>query len=397
MTKETKIGLLVGLAFIILFAIILSEKGATRGTSPPSSLTLADSSAKRERPGDAPGPLADAGRLPVESSLPGREPDKSATETSPPADRRMAAAKKPTGQPIPGEGDPLAPLPKAVVQRLNQPVEGTEQEAAPADSTDETGMSLEQAVAAALEMEPETTATGSPGASPTGRESRQEGAASGAERVAAGSGSETSSNTTVVKAVHVVEPGESLGKIAARHYGRATPSRIAAIFEANRGVLKSINLVRANDELRIPALKGDAEALFEAAPDFVVGDMVAGKSMRREGTMRIPLPVEEVTASTKAARKSPAGMDERGSPTKRPEDFLWYEVQERDTLSSIAKSELGNERRFLELYRLNRDLIKDKNVIKPGLRIRLPGMAGASGASDSRVVASLGDDGAGEP
>lgn len=28
MTRETKIGLLVGLAFIIVFAIILSEKGA---------------------------------------------------------------------------------------------------------------------------------------------------------------------------------------------------------------------------------------------------------------------------------------------------------------------------------------------------------------------------------
>jgi nucleoid-associated protein YgaU len=393
MTKETKIGLLVGLAFIILFAIILSEKGATRGTSPPSSLTLADSSAKRDRPGDAPGPLADAGRLPVESSLPGREPDKSAAETSP----RVAASKKPAGQPIPDEGDPLAPLPKSVVQRLNQPVEGTGQEAAPADSTDETGMTLEEAVAAALEIDPETTAPGGSGVSPSGHESRQKGAASGAEMVAAGSGSEASGNPAVVKAVHLVEPGESLGKIAARHYGRATPARIAAIFEANRGVLKSINLVRANDELKIPALEGEAEALFEAAADFVVGDVVAAQSSRREGTVRIPLPVEEVTASAKVARKSTAGSGERDSSARDSEEFLWYEVQERDTLSSIAKHELGNERRFLELYRLNRDLIKNKNVIRPGLRIRLPGMAGASGASDSRVVASLGDGGAGEP
>ena len=41
MTKETKIGLLVGLAFIILFAIILSEK---RGYQP-----------RRDAPGLCPG------------------------------------------------------------------------------------------------------------------------------------------------------------------------------------------------------------------------------------------------------------------------------------------------------------------------------------------------------
>ena len=44
MTKETKIGLLVGLAFIILFAIILSEKGARpagRGLPAPRWIGLA--------------------------------------------------------------------------------------------------------------------------------------------------------------------------------------------------------------------------------------------------------------------------------------------------------------------------------------------------------------------
>ena len=41
MTKETKIGLLVGLAFIVLFAIILSEKGARRGVDAPGG-RLAD-------------------------------------------------------------------------------------------------------------------------------------------------------------------------------------------------------------------------------------------------------------------------------------------------------------------------------------------------------------------
>ena len=66
MTKETKIGLLVGLAFIILFAIILSEKG-----TPPTSAvspTFAQGDAINGPTTDR--PLGDAGRLAVDSKLP---------------------------------------------------------------------------------------------------------------------------------------------------------------------------------------------------------------------------------------------------------------------------------------------------------------------------------------
>jgi nucleoid-associated protein YgaU len=387
MTKETKIGLLVGLAFIILFAIILSEKGATRGTSAPLALTEADFTAKGDRPGDASGPLADAGRLPVESSLKGREQDKAVAKRSPALAKGGPAAKETIGQPIPDEGDPLSPLPEAVVQRLNQGMGDSDEEAAPAGSTEEGALTLEQAVAAALEMEPE-----SPG------EAGGEAKAPVTKEVVPDTGPRKSGRPVRIKLVHVVEPGESLGKIAAKHYGRATPSRIKAIFEANRAVLKSIDLVRASDELKIPAMEEEGEVLFEAASDFVVGDLVAAQSRRREGAVRIPRPVEK--AEPKEPSRRPAAgsrkADSSAEGRAATREFRWYEVRERDTLSSIAKLELGNERRFLELYRLNRDLIKNKNVIRPGLRIRLPGRASGSEAADSRVVASLGDGGAGE-
>ncbi len=72
-------------------------------------------------------------------------------------------------------------------------------------------------------------------------------------------------------------------------------------------------------------------------------------------------------------------------------------MRERDTLSAIAKRELGNEKRFLEIYRMNRDLIKDQNLIKPGLRIRLPAGDGDPAAVKRTVVASSGHPEGGEP
>jgi hypothetical protein len=46
MTKETKIGLLVGLAFIILFAIILSEKRGTGRDATLPAFAVADANRK---------------------------------------------------------------------------------------------------------------------------------------------------------------------------------------------------------------------------------------------------------------------------------------------------------------------------------------------------------------
>ncbi len=53
-------------------------------------------------------------------------------------------------------------------------------------------------------------------------------------------------------------------------------------------------------------------------------------------------------------------------------DFRWYRVRTKDTLSRIAKRELGDEGRFGEIYTLNKDIIRNKNRIKPGMKIRLP-------------------------
>ncbi len=53
-----------------------------------------------------------------------------------------------------------------------------------------------------------------------------------------------------VFAHHTVKSGESLSKIAKQYYGNA--NKYNAIFEANKGKLKSADLIHPGDELVIP-------------------------------------------------------------------------------------------------------------------------------------------------
>ena len=51
---------------------------------------------------------------------------------------------------------------------------------------------------------------------------------------------------------HVVNSGETLGKIAAKYYGKA--SKYNAIFEANTNILKNPDLIHPGQELVIPKI-----------------------------------------------------------------------------------------------------------------------------------------------
>src|SRR6185295_4433110 len=106
MTKETKIGLLVGLAFIILFAIILSEKGAPqRDAKSPNFATLPN----RPDGSTTTSPLQDGGRLAVENQL---NPIVQPTEVA----SNGVLTEEPIIAANPVDEDTLPQLPDAVVR-----------------------------------------------------------------------------------------------------------------------------------------------------------------------------------------------------------------------------------------------------------------------------------------
>ena len=49
-----------------------------------------------------------------------------------------------------------------------------------------------------------------------------------------------------------------------------------------------------------------------------------------------------------------------------------YTVQSGDTLSEIAKRELGSANKYMEIFNANRDLLNDPNKIQPGQVLKIP-------------------------
>lgn len=379
MTKETKIGLLVGLAFIILFAIILSEKGSSSKIQSPSTLTIAKATGTEDGAfGQSAEPLSDAGRLPMSSQLP------SPIQPAEQGPIGVAMNASPLGQPIPAEGDLISPLPSSVVNRLNAPRITPSTIAEDTSPLETESMSLTQALAAALEVPVETSS-----ALPVEDDTIS---LAGRSAVPARRSIAQAGATMKTIAVHTVRPGESLGKIAARYYGRSTPARVDAIFNANRDTLNSIHSVRANDKLSIPQLDVTQRIAFEPASHFAPQEIMANRSAARETQVRIPIPMDASPVAVAGRGRTQLGTTEARRPENRLSDFRWYRVRTKDTLSRIAKRELGDEGRFGEIYTLNKDIIQNKNRIKPGMKIRLPLRKSGMGRSTAAFTLTVADE-----
>jgi nucleoid-associated protein YgaU len=74
----------------------------------------------------------------------------------------------------------------------------------------------------------------------------------------------------------------------------------------------------------------------------------------------------QVTGGPAVASSAPAA-----APTAAP-SARTYTVKAGDSLSAIAKSQLGDASAYMKIFELNKDQLKDPNTIKPGQVLRLP-------------------------
>lgn len=140
---------------------------------------------------------------------------------------------------------------------------------------------------------------------------------------------------------YVVRSGDTLSKIALKGYGTKSPTVVEAIFKANQRVLESPDELKVGDELILPPVPGFGDPSL---------------SQDRGGR-----PSAEPDASEQNNKEDP--------PEQR---FRWYQVRKKDRYASIAREQLGDEQRWREIYELNKDKFPDANVIRPGVRIKLP-------------------------
>ncbi|MCX7661311.1 MAG: LysM peptidoglycan-binding domain-containing protein, partial [Candidatus Omnitrophica bacterium] len=69
--------------------------------------------------------------------------------------------------------------------------------------------------------------------------------------------------------------------------------------------------------------------------------------------------------------------DEASKTTTTQGKSLTYTVQKGDSLSKIAQRKLGNALRWKEIYELNKDKVKDPNLVYPGQELIMPQTAPA--------------------
>ena len=392
MAKETKVGLLAGLAFIICFAVILANRGvedpaASRAPFLPDGRGAVPGSVQQSASRTAPhSPRAGGGNSRADGRDLGstRSPDPRRTDQAPPAQTPGSGAELVFSDPGPA-------TPRIATRRSNVPARA-DQPTARHRANARTDRGAGRAGRPTLQLPPNTAATTLSDVAetlPPRRRQTPDAAARQREleqRLAAASGptaSDMSANAADAAAgnapsrpnpqgrqstglptaparaedttarrsradvagrsgvSHTVVSGDTLSKIAAAHFGGKARRFVIAVFDANRTLLSDPDTIRVGMVLTIPVL-----------------EEVDGQ----------PLAETNAAAPTPARRTAHARASEDGS--RRP--FRWYQIRKNDRYASIAREQLGSVGRWRELFELNKDKFPNPDAIREGVRIKIP-------------------------
>ena len=368
MAKETKVGLLVGLAFIICFAVILANRGRDASLQTQLPFLFPVDSALAQQPavmvpagpsgaveGSAAPVQMPESAVPVERFvwLPPQETGRAGDDSVGDAEQAVAMGFDASGAPaqtvgtgVGGEGQGVAPVttgPDAArLQRLLDQKYAELQQgqpgAGPAVPGDASGQPRDL-----------MSLRGRPGA--------------GVQPIITGPGQNGPRAPARVRpARHTVAKGETLSGIAKQHYGSGAAAVVQAIYHANREQLPDQNSLGVGDVLVLPVIPGypspggEASAATTASATVAPGPAVS--AVARPAT-RLELAARTNQSATREKKRSTDG-------------FRWYQVQAKDTLYSIAREQLGDAKRWQEIHELNRDKFPDPGRIREGVRIKLP-------------------------
>jgi nucleoid-associated protein YgaU len=142
-----------------------------------------------------------------------------------------------------------------------------------------------------------------------------------------------------------IQAGDSLYRIAGRHYGEANAGKWELIRQANATRIPSPQALRPGVRILIPPLPGQAVPVATATTPQVA-----------------PVPAPPAIPAVPVAPTVVA--------------VRTYQVQVGDTLSSIAAKFLGSSSRFQQIVDWNRDQIPNANAIRPGMKLKVGPAAG---------------------
>jgi nucleoid-associated protein YgaU len=320
MTKETKIGLLVGLAFIIVIGILLSDH-IQSATEPPRA-AIGDAGFTARRAVETPGAGANA---------------------------EVALAAPNT--PIPtGEELKKGPIAQSVIKV------GPAQTATTAEDTQVVINKVTDPAPPLHADEPLVTGTPAP-AGTIGDQGAQTPIVSNTQSNS-GSALNTLFQPTPVSQQSPVNPvkvamksyvalkGDSLSKIAMKFYGDKSAASIKLITDANKELKDPRNLI-AGKTYMIPANpKADAAQLAKTGPTTAP------------------------SAGSALAVATPT--------TPRNVSTVLYTVKDGDNLWRIATEEVGSAKAVQQIRDLNKDVLKGTDNVKAGAKLKIPAKVVAS-------------------
>ncbi len=143
---------------------------------------------------------------------------------------------------------------------------------------------------------------------------------------------------------YTIRRGDSLSRIAKRLTGNSKNSNI--LYEANRDLLMNPHDLRIGAKIRIPT------EIYQAP-------------------VTTPAPVQKQPKPQQPQTGVPATESPATPPAPEPV-YTEHTVGRGESLSVIALRMLGDSERYMEIYEANRDVMRNPNSLKPGMKLRIP-------------------------
>jgi len=149
--------------------------------------------------------------------------------------------------------------------------------------------------------------------------------------------------------IYEVTDGDNLALIAQKYYGDVEGNKranIMRIFEANRNILKAPDEIQVGQKLIIPPLRSSAPGKETSNSGLANSFFEKVKSIGREHL---------------SLKKPDRAMQGKS-----------YTVREGDSLWKIAANQLGDGSRYMEVAKLNDDVLSDEDSLSVGMTLKMP-------------------------
>ncbi len=321
MTRETKIGLLVGLAFIIMVGILLTNQFPN---DPPARVSIVADNVRDSVTGVG-GTRSD--------NTPITAPSVTPTQTVPTADDIQHAPPRTMLRIGPGNTTHL-PTPLPVAAQPTSPA----QPSGPIVITSPAQPTLSQSPTVIGLETPIRTASAEDALHRAAREHGEELVLTGHQPQPTGPAASSLTQIPAGTKQYQAQTGDSLSRIAARFYGSDSQSARQTLIHANPSLADHPDRIILGKTYIIPATVVDADAAPAAPAPAVVGT---------------PAPMPTPLAAA-------------------PDPDHVYIVKKGDTLWAIASQQLGTPSARAAIQDLNQDILKGSDKVREGMKLRMP-------------------------